>query len=184
MYTISSNGILNLKKEEGEKLSPYKDIGGKWTIGVGHLIKANESFLMNGISSEQSTEILRNDLSDAIQCLNNNIKIELKQDQVDSLISLIFNIGCTAFKNSMLLKLINEKSDTSTIFDRWVKHYVSANGIYSDSLYNRRKREAQNFIDSTDIKKNYDTKENSSFNPLIFLFIPLLALFFMNKKNF
>jgi lysozyme len=47
--------------------------------------------------------------------VNDNIKVPLKQNEFDALVSLSYNIGPEAFKNSTLVKRINNKEPLENI---------------------------------------------------------------------
>lgn len=106
---ISNNGIAFIKNEEGERLSAYQDSRGIWTIGVGHTGLVNLVPVEKGmaITSKQSSEILKKDISWVESAITDNVKVKLNQNQYDALCSFIFNIGVNAFKGSTMLKELN-----------------------------------------------------------------------------
>ena len=57
----SQNCLEFIEKWEGKRNLPYQDIGGKWTVGIGHLIKQNEHFDM--LTDAECYELLKNDLA-------------------------------------------------------------------------------------------------------------------------
>ena len=57
-----------LRRDEGERLSAYQDHLGFWTIGIGRLIDSRRG---GGISTDESTMLLRNDIA--------RIRVELLQ---------------------------------------------------------------------------------------------------------
>lgn len=140
---ISDKGIHFIVKEEGERLKAYKCPAGVWTIGVGHTGNVKEG---DKITKEQSRELLKHDLKRFEQCVNINCHVTLKNHEFDALISLAFNIGCEAFKNSTLLRKINSKSSIEDIekeFNKW----VYGGGRVLPVLVGRRKREFKLFKD-------------------------------------
>lgn len=54
-----------IKANEGEKLMPYRDTEGHWTIGVGHKILPNEDF-SGGITEEESRQLFESDLQERL----------------------------------------------------------------------------------------------------------------------
>lgn len=102
---ISENGLNLIKKEEGFKQKPYVCPAGKLTIGYGHVILPNESF--TEINEIQATQLLKNDVAIAEDCINNSVKVPITQDQFDALISFVFNVGRKAFLESTLLRNLN-----------------------------------------------------------------------------
>lgn len=140
----SPAGIQFVEKEEGSSAVPYKDGGGVWTIGVGHVILETESF--SEISKKEIISILSEDLVIAETCVNNFVREPLNQNEFDALVSLVFNIGCNAFKGSTLLKLLNagDFDGAANQFPRWCKD----NGKKITGLLNRRLREKEVFLRS------------------------------------
>lgn len=112
---VSQNGINLIKQFEGVRYKAYKDVVGLDTIGVGHLIKKDEPELLRKVLTEiEVDEILKKDLLISESCVNNNVKVTLNQNQFDSLVSLVFNIGCGNFKASTLLKFLNNSNYGTT----------------------------------------------------------------------
>lgn len=107
---ISERGINFIKSEEGERLTAYQDIVGVWTIGVGHTGYVDNKPVSKGmkISQDKSRELLLKDLRRFEKTINDSVKVPLKQNQYDALVSLIFNIGEGAFLKSTLFKKLNQ----------------------------------------------------------------------------
>lgn len=143
---ISSSGVNKIKRYEQLKLKPYKDVGGKWTIGWGHLIKPDEDYLMHpgGITEAKAEQLIQQDLAYTESAINSYVKVPINGNQYDALVSFVFNIGITAFKESTLLNLINQGkySDAALQFGRW----KYAGGEIVQGLINRRIEEQQTFI--------------------------------------
>ncbi len=107
---------------EGDKLQPYQDVSGIWTIGRGHVIKDNEQWMKNGITQQQSDDILDADLQVYYQAVDNSVNVPITESQRDSLMDFCFGNGIGAFQSSTLLKLINSgasDSDISAEFMKW-----------------------------------------------------------------
>lgn len=109
---ISSNGITILKREEGESLKAYPDSRGIPTIGVGHTGKVDGNPVVSGmtITSEKSSELLKEDLQWVEDAISSLVRVQLNQNQYDALCSLIFNIGKSAFAGSTVLRQLNLKN--------------------------------------------------------------------------
>ncbi len=134
-----------IRQEEGERLTGYKDSRGIPTIGVGHTGKVNSLPVSIGmtITPEQSVALLKDDLAWVEHTLASAITIGINQNQYDALCSLIFNIGATAFKNSTLLRLLNQGlfAAAADEFLKWRKA-----GRDPDILLPRRQRERAYFL--------------------------------------
>lgn len=138
---ISERGINFIKSEEGERLTAYQDIVGIWTIGVGHTGYVDNKPVSKGmkISQDKSRELLLKDLRRFEKTINDSVKVPLKQNQYDALVSLAFNIGEGAFARSTLVRKLNalDYQGASVQFLVW----KNAGGRVSKGLLNRRKRE-------------------------------------------
>jgi lysozyme len=135
---ISESGLSFLIAQEGEVLTVYKDIAGKDTIGVGHLVLPGENF-RGGITTGQSRQLLKKDVEKTESLINSRIKVPLSQNQYDALGSLVFNIPA-AIVGGTVDDLINSRATEAQIRSKWLE-YSYANGKYSQSLRNRRQRE-------------------------------------------
>lgn len=110
-YTISQNGIQAIKDHEQLRLNAYNTDGaGIWTIGYGHTGKVNGKPITSGmtITPEQAEQLLIDDLKRFEKAVNNNVKVPLNQAQYDALVSFSFNIGDGNFKESTLLRRLNQ----------------------------------------------------------------------------
>lgn len=115
---IDRAGLEELTKSEGNILYPYQDVANLWTIGVGHLIVATDSFSTitnaqvremlksNGrkvspnpykawrITAEESLDILRRDSQRFVRAVRAAVpKTPLTQNQFNALVSFAFNLG-------------------------------------------------------------------------------------------
>ena len=140
IMAIAKSTLDFITKEEGARNKAYKDSKGLWTIGVGHLIKADEQYLINAtLTDEQVEDLLKSDLKWCSEAVETSVKVPLQQHQFDALYSLCFNIGGTNFAKSTVVKKINE-NDMQGAADAilmWNKPEV---------LVNRRKRERALFL--------------------------------------
>ena len=140
IMAIAKSTLDFITKEEGARNKAYKDSKGLWTIGVGHLIKADEQHLLTAtLTDEQVEDLLKSDLKWCSEAVESSVKVPLTQPQFDALYSLCFNIGGTAFKNSTVVKKINanDLSGAADAILMWNKPEV---------LINRRKRERALFL--------------------------------------
>ena len=89
---------------EGIRLSPYNDISGNATVGVGHLIHKGP---LNGTekseTEEQAVRDFESDLISKAEVFVSRIKTPLNQNQFDALSSFCYNLGC-----GTLLNLVSE----------------------------------------------------------------------------
>ena len=93
---------------------------------------------------EQAKSYFAHDLKSFEKTVNDSVKVPLSQNQFDALVSLTYNIGSTAFKNSTLLKKLNAKDFTGAAdqFLRWNK----GGGKVLKGLVRRREAERALFL--------------------------------------
>ena len=89
---------------EGIRLSPYNDISGNATVGVGHLIHRGP---LNGteksVTKEQALALFATDLISKAEVFVSRVRVPLNQNQFDALASFCYNLGC-----GTLLNMISE----------------------------------------------------------------------------
>jgi lysozyme len=96
---------------EGKRNKAYQDSKGLWTIGVGHLIKADEEFLKTiTLTDHDVEELFKRDLKWCSEDIDNAVRVPLNQNQYDALYSLCFNIGETNFKKSEVVQNLNQSN--------------------------------------------------------------------------
>ena len=147
--SISDVGIEMIKAFEGFIEHVYLDIGGKATIGYGHLLSLGESFPM-GISKAEAEVLLRQDLSVAENAVNNQVTVDLTQPQFDALVSFTFNVGQGNLCISDVLLHVNKRE-----FNKAAKaffHFTRA-GSNPLALTNRRTVESSLFLSGSPVEK-------------------------------
>ena len=150
---VSDQGKRKIREWEGSRARAYRDAGGKLTIGVGHLLTKSELAsgkisiqgqavpYAAGLSDKQILDLLGQDLVGAEQAVNDGVDVKLSQNQFDALVSFCFNVGRMAFKNSTLLRLLNQEKydEVPTQLRRWVR----CNGKVIQGLVSRREQEIE-----------------------------------------
>lgn len=153
-WKMSQNGIDLLTAFEGFSSSCYKDSVGVWTIGYGHAcqdssddlpqygVTCNGSGCSGTLTESQAENVLADDISDFESCVKSAVKISVTNNQYDAMVSLAFNIGCSAFKSSTLVSEINSgkltDKEAQYQFTRW-------NSGCIEGLERRRFTESQLF---------------------------------------
>lgn len=141
---ISYKGEQAIREFEGFRDKAYQDSAGIWTIGFGS-IKVNGIRVKKGdtITYDQAVEQKRRDLAWAQTAVNQLVRVGLSQHQYDALVSLVYNIGETAFSKSTLLKHLNQMNFilAAQEFPKWNK----AGGKVVQGLTNRRMAEKKMF---------------------------------------
>lgn len=149
----SENGFAFIMKKEGLKLMPYLDIGGKPTIGYGHLIlDGDRPNVKNGpITKEEAGFLLRSDMHSKEATLSRVYAGKVNQNQFDALCSLAFNVGAViiARSESDIYKGIYDGDfpKVARTIERYC-HYHDEKGVQheSEALKDRRKEESALFL--------------------------------------
>jgi lysozyme len=102
----SPNGLAFVTREEGEVDRVYSDQVGVPTIGVGHALRAGESY-PSGITHEQAEAFLAQDVATAEAEVNRDVRVPLTQSQFDALVDFTFNCGTGAMHSSSALAKLN-----------------------------------------------------------------------------
>lgn len=127
---------------EGLMLTAYQDSVGVWTIGWGSTRHVHQG---QTITREEANERLREDLITAENCVKSEINaIRLTQHQFDALTDFVFNVGCTAFRNSSLLRYVRmgDNAAAANQFSQWTR----AGAEHPLGLIKRRAAEAAWFL--------------------------------------
>ena len=113
---VSKQGREHIKSHEGIELVAYKLGDGKITVGYGHAEPIHKSKFKNGqrISQEQADLLFKKDLTkaaDGVRRIFNEWKSKgidrkLTQDQFDALVSMAFNMGISALRQTDLIQQI------------------------------------------------------------------------------
>ena len=141
---VSEQGIELIKQLEGFSDVAYPDPGtggAPFTCGYGraHNVKPDQR-----CDRMQADYWLRHqDAPRAAECVNNHVKRPLKQQEFDALVSFVYNVGCGNFRNSTMLKLLNQgnKKAAAAEFGKWV--YAAHKQL--PGLVKRRARERDVF---------------------------------------
>ena len=144
---ISEHGLTFIKNEEGCVLHIYKDVAGFPTIGIGHLLTADEKhygIFNNGITDQQALNILKSDVIRFENVLNAYVKTQLNQNQFDALLSLIFNCGPFPITRGTLGILLNN-NEFDKVPDEMLKWCHSGKNVLP-ILRDRRVREVNLFL--------------------------------------
>jgi lysozyme len=137
---ISQEGISLIKKFEGCELEAYKCAAGVWTIGYGHTKDVKEG---DSILKEDAESMLVHELQKYCNDVDIAVKVDLKQNEFDALVSWTYNLGLTNLNSSTMLKVLNEgkHDEVPAQMKRWNK----ASGQVKQGLIRRREAEALMF---------------------------------------
>ncbi len=140
-YQYSDAGMALTKSFEGLRLTAYQDVAGVWTIGYGHV--GPEACAGKTITEAEADALLREDLQEAVACVDHAVTAAVSQAQFDAMVDFCFNAGRGSFLGSTLLKKVNagDFAGAAAQFGLW----VHAGGEVVPGLVRRRKAEAEMF---------------------------------------
>jgi len=144
----SEAGKRMIAELEGIELKAYKVNGkGNWTIAVGNETYLDGSPVKEGdtVTMEEAMELFEKSLPSREKAVNVGINSEINQNQFDSLVSLVYNIGIAAFNGSTIRRKININPNDPSIRKEFARWNRSA-GEVVEGLISRRKREADNYF--------------------------------------
>jgi lysozyme len=143
--TVSSKAIDFIKGYENFSDVEYKCPSGKITIGYGTRLDYHPELKNKKIDKDVATAYLKKTIAtETIPIIKKYVKIPLNQNQLDALVSLVYNIGPTKFINSQLLKALNSKNIES-IKKNW-EEFRLGDGKISNGLIRRRAEEIKQFF--------------------------------------
>jgi lysozyme len=134
---ISKEGLALIKKFEGFESRAYLCPAGVWTIGYGHTKDVKEGDEWSQAHAEHMLEV---ELEEFCEYVNKMVKVPLEQYQFDALVAWVYNLGAGNFKESTLLRVLNQGDydDVPHQIKRWNK----AGGRVLQGLVRRREAEA------------------------------------------
>jgi lysozyme len=126
--TIASNSSSNdwhlqcialIKQFEGCRLTAYRDVAGYLTIGWGSTGGVREGQV---VSQEQADDMLDDDMSAAGEQVDSLVTVPINPNQKAALVDFVFNLGAGRFRDSTLLRLLNQGNyqGASAQFGFWV----------------------------------------------------------------
>ena len=135
------DNLAIIRKWESLRLKAYQDGGGVWTIGYGHTKGVKQG---DTCTAQQAEEWLIMEAKEVFFFITSVVTVPLNANQLTALTCFIYNVGESAFKNSTMLKYLNQGlyGKASDEFPRWCKD----NGKVVQGLLNRRLDEQKLFI--------------------------------------
>lgn len=148
--TKAINKALDLiAQQEGFSSVAYNDPPGSstYSIGYGHQITPGDGLSTSSkITEAQAYELLSDDVQSRVDCVLGSLTVDVTVNQLAALISFAYNIGCSAFHSSTLVKLLNsgDTEGAAAEFSKW----VYSGGQVSESLVSRRETEQNLFLEA------------------------------------
>lgn len=139
---ISENGRKLLIELEGFKNKAYPDSKGLPTIGIGHLIKANEQQLLaKTLTDQEVNDLFAQDIAHAESWINTNCKWQPNQNQFDAMCSFLhqYHIDSPKYPNTRKAFVSGNIPEICRILNSDFNHVDPKKK--DDKLVKRRQRE-------------------------------------------
>lgn len=155
---LSKRGADMMKRYEGFKSAPYKDMVGVWTIGYGctyytdrSKVKATDPHLTEPQAAKLKQDIINLDFASGVNKLfADEIKSgKLNQNMFDALVSLAYNIGIGALSRSNSVTGNIHAGNYKAAADGFLKfNKGTVKGVFKaiDGLTRRRTEERELFL--------------------------------------
>jgi lysozyme len=144
-HQVSRAAIAMIKRFEGYRRQAAQLPDGRWTIGYGHTRSARQG----AVVSEQDAEaLLIYDLMEVARAVDEWTFTPLNQNQFDAVCSFAFNIGLEPFRQSLVLRRLNEGAhlQAALAMELWRRAEVDGERIVVDALIRRRSAEKALFL--------------------------------------
>jgi len=157
IFTLGSNTLLAanfstslnfIKTQEGFVPIADNTLDGIWTVGYGstwNFDKGRKVQQGDSIDIKTAQRWLEMTVATTSKEIKSVVKKSINLNELNALISLTYNIGLGAFKNSTLLKKLNAGESKILVSDQFLK-WIYINGVISNGLKNRRIKERQLFL--------------------------------------
>lgn len=150
---LSADGEFLIQRFEALRLEAYRDQAGIPTIGFGTIRYPDGSKVKMGdtCTVEQAVEFFRHDTKHMIQAVDALTTDAIAPHQFDALVSLAYNIGDGAYRDSTVRRRVNANPADPTIRDAfmmWYKVRDPKTGRLkkSEGLWRRRHLEADYYF--------------------------------------
>jgi lysozyme len=153
MRKASDAGAEFIRQWEKLRLNAYLDVADVPTIGWGttryppwHPVRPRGRVELGDVCTpEQAWDYFRYDLRTKERAVDDLTTDKVRQEQFDALVSLVYNIGQDAYKDSTIRRMVNANPDNPLIraqFKRW----IWSGGEKREGLLNRRVQEADMYF--------------------------------------
>ena len=142
---VTRTGVELVKRFEGLRRRAARLPDGGWTIGYGHTVSAREGA---EVTPEDAEALLYYDLSEVAGKLEAWTFTTLNQNQFEALSAFTFNIGLENFRNSTVLKRVNEGQHllAGAAMELWRKADFNGEDLVVDALVRRRAAEKAHYL--------------------------------------
>jgi lysozyme len=141
-------GKAYLKAKESLRLKAYKLAGESgYTIGYGNKYYENGNSVKqtDTITATRASQLFENILRGFEINVNKVLTANVNQSQYNALLSYAYNRGFTTFKNTDLLKMVNQNPNNQNIYNQFILEW-GTNQNYKTAIIARRKEEAEIYV--------------------------------------
>ena len=124
---------------EGEKFTPYRDVGGVWTVCNG--ITGPDVIQGKTYTQAECQALLQKHLKPYARSVERSVKIPASEYQKAALISFSYNVGVRAFEHSSVLRNLNAGSWQQACDG--LRSWVYVDRVRIQGLANRREVERE-----------------------------------------
>lgn len=144
-WAIAWEGVVEIARSEGCRLSAYRDIAGIWTIGWGETEGVREGMQW---TQRQADEQLALRIAEFAKGVRGLLKNPALPEELAAMVSLAYNIGLTAFARSSVRRA-HERGDhlaAARAFALWNQATINGKRQPVRGLTLRRAREAALYL--------------------------------------
>ena len=106
---VADSTVNLIVRFEGKSNKAYQDSQGNWTIGIGHLIRTQEAYMLDReLSDHEVRGILHQDLNKCTTALKTALRVTVTPEQRDAMLSLCHNIGPDNMVRSEVVHYLNQ----------------------------------------------------------------------------
>ncbi len=147
-HQVSRAALELIKRFEGYRRTAAQLIDGRWTIGYSHTKTARPGA---EVSEADAEALLIYDLMEVSGAINDWVFTPLSQNQFDGLAAFVFNVGLDNFRQSSVLRRLNEGAllQAACAMEMWRKADFEGERIVVDALVRRRAAEKMLFLTPT-----------------------------------
>ena len=148
MARLSPQGLDFIAGREGFETKPYNDSAGHCTVGIGHLLHSGPC---TGREPTLTQAEVRAFFAEDIQRFTDGVlsvvRVPLRQNELDALVSFAFSTGLGAFARSTLLQKLNagDRAAVPGELLRWDKETRDGELVVVPNKVERRQLEARIF---------------------------------------
>jgi lysozyme len=129
--------LEQIRIKEGLRLQSYRGPSGKWLIGYGHgkNVQAGMS-----ISKTRAEELLQEDVGDIEGFIKSVVSVPINMAELSAMVDLAYNIGTRSFRDSTVLRKLNEgdRQGAADGFLLWTKSRQNGVLVENPQLKQRR----------------------------------------------